>query len=95
MRIRGLRRVLLQAIVLAIIVGVAWVILQLYTEEEIAEIARSFWGWWSTLITGDLAIYWNPVGAGVVLGIVLLVVLAPLATLFRTRDYHSGSNDYL
>lgn len=94
MKARGLRRILLQLIVMAGIVGVAWIVLQFYSEEEIAAIARSFWSWWSTLITGELAVYWNPVGAGVVLGIILLAVLAPLARLFRSRDYHAGASDY-
>ena len=76
---------IVRVVVMAIIVGIAWVVLQFYTEEEIAELARNFWSWWSTLITGDYAIYWNPLGAGVVLGIILLIVLAPLAILFHNR----------
>jgi hypothetical protein len=99
---RGIAESLIRAGFIALLGGGVFLLLQFYTEAEIIAAARRFWVWWSSIFTGDLAPYWNPVGAGVVLTIIVIFVLNPVLRLFRTRrsggrysdsdhhDYSSG-----
>lgn len=74
-------------------------LLQFYPQEEIVSAGKRFCDCWSTIFTGELAPYWNPVGAGIVLAITLMFVLNPVSRLFRARrhggSYHDdGYHDY-
>lgn len=93
----SLLEALYRALFLAAVAGGVWLLLQYYTEDEIVDAANRFWAWWSTLFTGQLATYWNPIGAAAVLGIAVLFVLTPITRLFRSRrgynSYDSGGWD--
>jgi hypothetical protein len=96
---RGIKESLARAAFLLCLAGGAWLLLQFYSEEEIVSAGKRFWAWWSTIFTGELAPYWNPVGAGIVLAIALMFVLNPVTRLFRSRrhggSYHDdGFHDY-
>lgn len=96
---RSVRETVIRTAFIAILAGGAWLLMQFYTEQEVVVAANRFWAWWSTLFTGDLAQYWNPIGAAVVLGAAVLFVLNPIMRLFRSRRYGGGShydnsNDY-
>jgi len=95
--INSFKEFLARLVILGLLVGIAWLVLQYYTEQEIVAGASRFWVWWSHLLTGELAQYWNPAGAALSLGIALLFVLNPLARLLgvsRRRHGHGGySND--
>lgn len=89
----SLLETLCRTLFLAIVAGGVWLLLQFYTEEEIVDAATRFWVWWSTLFTGQLAVYWNPLGAAAVLVIAVMFVLTPIRRLFRSR-YGRGYNSY-
>ena len=93
-----LKETMLRIVVLAFLVGGAWLLLQFYTEDEIILGTTRFWEWWSTRLTGDLAQYWNPAGAAITLGIAALFVLSPLSRLLGGRRRHgshySHDSDY-
>jgi hypothetical protein len=96
---RGIAESLARAVFIILLAGAVWLLLQFYSEEEIVAAATRFWAWWSSIFTGDLAPYWNPVGAGIVLAIVIMFVLNPVLRLFRTRrngyrNYDSDHHDY-
>jgi hypothetical protein len=90
---RGIAESLARAAFITLLAGGVWLLLQFYTEEEIVAAAKRFWVWWSSIFTGDLAPYWNPVGAGVVLAIIMMFVLNPVLRLFRTRRYGGRYSD--
>jgi hypothetical protein len=98
---RGIAESLARAGFVALVVGGVWLLLQFYTEQEIVSAAKHFWVRWCSVFSGDLAPYWNPVGAAVVLAIIIMFVLSPVLRLFRTRrhggrysdsDYHDYSS---
>ncbi len=95
---RSVREAIIRTTFIALLAGGVWLIMQYYTEEEIVSATHRFWAWWSTLFTGELGQYWNPIGAAVVLGAAVLFVLNPIMRLFRSRRHGSGSyydnNDY-
>lgn len=88
---RGISESLARIAFVGLLVAGGWLLLQFYTEQEIVAAAEQFWGWWSTLFTGELARYWNPYGAGAVLFLAVSFVLKPITRLFRRR--HGGSYD--
>lgn len=90
---RGIAESLARAAFVLLLAGGGWLLLQFFTEEEIASTAKHFWWWWSTIFTGELASYWNPVGAAVVLAVIVMFVLNPVMRLFRTRRYGGRYND--
>ena len=90
---RSIKESLARAAFILLLAGGAWLLLQFYSEEEIVSAVKRFWAWLSTIFTGELAPYWNPVGAGIVLVITLLFVLNPVARLFRTRRHGGGYHD--
>jgi hypothetical protein len=96
--IKSLKEFLARLVIMGLLVGGTWLVLQYYTEQEIVAGANRFWVWWSHLLTGELAQYWNPAGAALSLGIAVLFVLNPLTRLLglsRGRRGHGGghSND--
>ena len=88
---RSVRETLIRTAFIALLAGGAWLLMQFYTEQEIVAAAYRFWAWWSTLFTGELAQYWNPIGAAVVLVAAILFVFKPIMRLFRSRRSGSGS----
>lgn len=96
--VKSLKESLLRVAFVALLVGGAWLALQFYSEQEILDGARTLWAWWSTLFTGELAQYWNPAGAAIVLGVVLIFVLSPITRLMGTRRGHghgyAGNDDF-
>ena len=90
----ALKETLLRIIILAVLVGGGWLLLQFYTEDEIILGAGKFWEWWSTRFTGELAEYWNPAGAAISLGIAALFVLSPISRLLGGRRRHGAHHHY-
>lgn len=90
---RSLKAMVVRVAVVAVLIGAGWLLLQVYTEEEIATAGAEFWQWWSTRLTGDLAQYWNPFGAVATLIVIALFVLQPITRLFRSRGGHSSHSD--
>jgi hypothetical protein len=88
--VNSLKETLLRLFLLGLVVGGGWLLLQFYSEEEIAAGGQRFWAWWSTRFTGELARYWNPAGAAITLGIAALFVLNPLARLLGLRRRRGG-----
>jgi hypothetical protein len=94
MVIRNLRETILRIVLVGVFLGGIWLLLQFYTEAQLAQAARDVWGWWSTRLTGELGVYWNPIGAGITLAVILLFVTQPLRRLFRSRrPYGSHYSD--
>ena len=97
---RGMRATVARIALVGLFAGGIWLLLQYYTEQELVEAAEGFWLWWSMLMTGELAQYWNPIGAAVALGAILLFVSEPIRRLFRARrrggqydDHHHYDDD--
>jgi hypothetical protein len=94
MLLRSFGELLARVVVIALLLGGVWLVLQFYTEEELIGAAEDFWAWWSTLLSGELATYWNPIGAGIALGAAVLFVVQPIRRLFRTRGRGSHYDDH-
>lgn len=96
---RELSGLLFRVMVLGLIVGAGWLLLQFYSREEISAVALEFWQWWSMLLPGELGRYWNPAGAGITLAVVLWLLLNPILRLIGGKHslgngQHDGYTDY-
>ncbi len=90
---RRLYESLVRFIFLALVVGIVWLILQFYSVAELEAYARQFWEWWSGLVEGDYAQYWNPFGAALTLFLIAAFVLAPFMPRRRSSHTHHDSSD--
>lgn len=79
-------------ILLAILVGIGWVVLQFYSVEALEAHARRFWTWWSGLVHGRYVQYWDPVGAAAALFFAVSFLLKPFMP--RQRGYSSSGNNW-
>ena len=90
--VRRLLATVTRMILLAILVGIGWAALQYFGAEALEAYVRQFWAWWSGLVHGRYAQYWNPIGAAAALFFVVSFVLKPFMP--RRRGYNSSSHHW-
>ena len=84
---------MIRAIVVVGIAATAWIVLKRYAPDEIDAVALRFWSWWTGLVSGPYAEFWNPNGAAIALLVIALIVLRPFRSRRVEYAQHDGTDD--